>query len=299
VEDGDVEAVHRTRVASRRLREALPVLQLDPDLVDKLSRKLRKITRRLGKLRDLDVLADIVTELRAAGRYPEPPLARLAASISEQRSRAHVRHLTKSQIRGLHRVAHKLEKVARTLAGAPSEPTIRTARDSRRRTPDQRRSIRWAVQARIGRRATMLARTVREAGSVYLPERLHAVRIAIKKLRYAVELDAELAGVRATPALTELRRAQDVLGRLHDLQVLIDRTREEQASLSPPDLRVWRELDLLVGALEDDCRRLHGRYVHDSAALLARCSALAGRADDDGRAHAREAKVHAGIKGRR
>ena len=46
VEDGDVDALHRARVASRRLREVLPVLQLDSDVARKLNRRLRKITDR-------------------------------------------------------------------------------------------------------------------------------------------------------------------------------------------------------------------------------------------------------------
>ena len=111
---------------------------------------------------------------------------------------------------------------------------------------------------------------------MYLPERLHKVRIATKKLRYALELDAELAKVRSTPELRQLRKTQDLLGHLHDLQVLIDRTREEQASLTPPDVNVWRGLDGLIGTLEDQCRRLHGRYLHDTEALLQICSRLSG-----------------------
>ena len=106
---------------------------------------------------------------------------------------------------------------------------------------------------------------------MYLPERLHAVRIALKKMRYAVELSAEIAGQRSTPELRTLKRGQDILGRLHDLQVLIDRVRQLQASLTPPDIAVWRELDALVTSLENDCRRLHARYMRDRAALLAIC----------------------------
>jgi hypothetical protein len=70
-----------------------------------------------------------------------------------------------------------------------------------------------------------------------------------------------------------------VLGRLHDLQVLIDRTRETQASLMPPDLNAWRELHTLVVSLEEDCRRLHGRYLRDAPLLAALCARLGGRAD--------------------
>jgi len=46
VKDGDVDALHRTRVASRRLREVLPVLQLDPDVARKLNRPVKLVATR-------------------------------------------------------------------------------------------------------------------------------------------------------------------------------------------------------------------------------------------------------------
>src|SRR6266704_224163 len=59
---GDVTALHRTRGASRRLRELIPVLQLDHNVARKLGRRLRKITRRLGAIRELDVLLLLIDE---------------------------------------------------------------------------------------------------------------------------------------------------------------------------------------------------------------------------------------------
>ena len=55
---------------------------------------------------------------------------------------------------------------------------------------------------------------------------------------------------------------QDVLGRLHDLEVLAERVRQMLA-VSPPDLTLWRQLGSLVHMLEDDCRQWHARYMHD------------------------------------
>lgn len=72
----------------------------------------------------------------------------------------------------------------------------------------------------------------------------------------------------------QLKRGQDVLGKLHDLQMLLDRVRRIQASLDPPDLAVWRELDALVIAVEHACRRLHGRYVRQRGAIDALCDRL-------------------------
>jgi CHAD domain-containing protein len=113
---------------------------------------------------------------------------------------------------------------------------------------------------------------------VYLPQRLHLVRLGVKKLRYALELASELGESGTTDDLRRLRRAQATLGRLHDLQVLAARARDEQAALTPPSLAAWREMNRLVSALEDDCRRLHGRYMREAAPLGALCSRFTGDA---------------------
>jgi CHAD domain-containing protein len=281
LEEGDVSALHRTRVASRRLREVLPVLQLDPDATRKLSRRLRKITDRLGAVREFDVLLGLIDELKEAGRYPKAALARVAANLGDDRKHARARLMAKVPIDELRRVAAKLDKLGRGLQKDAAAGASGTTR----------RSWRWAIDARVARRASSLAAVISDAGAVYLAERLHDVRIAVKKLRYALELAVEAAPHRSSPDLKQLRRSQDVLGRLHDLQVLIDRTRDVQASLTPPDINAWRALDALVIALEDDSRRLHGRYMHDRDALLALCVRLSGRMAEGKDVRSQKAKV--------
>ena len=271
VEEGNANAVHRTRVASRRLREVLPVLQIDPDVSRKISRRLRKITDRLGTVREFDVLLGVLDGLEKVARYPKGALARIAAHVGQDRGRARRRLLEKVPIGDLRRVAAKLERVADKL-----EKGARTDESSSDSRVITRRSWRWAVDARIARRGSALSAAIADAGAVYLSERLHTVRVAVKKLRYALELAADADHVKSSPDLRQLRRAQDVLGRLHDLQVLIDRARDVQASLTPPDLNAWRELDVFVVALEEDCRRLHGRYMNEAAALTDLCSRLTG-----------------------
>ncbi len=71
LDEGDVRALHQTRVASRRLREILPVLQVDPEVASRLGRRLRKVTQRLGAVRELDVLSLLIEELSASGRYDQ------------------------------------------------------------------------------------------------------------------------------------------------------------------------------------------------------------------------------------
>ena len=64
---------------------------------------------------------------------------------------------------------------------------------------------------------------------------------------------------------------------MHDLQVLIDRVRDVQASIAPPQIAVWGELDALVIALDEDCRRLHARYMRSRDRLVALATGLSTR----------------------
>jgi CHAD domain-containing protein len=253
--DGDVRALHRTRVASRRLREILPVLELDPELARRLGRRLRKVTERLGAVRELDVLTLLIEELHDSGKYDSATLARLATAVAEERVRARERLFAKLPTGELRRIASKLSKVADDLHD--------------RRKPS--RGWQWAIEARLTHRATVLKHAMIEAGALYLPERLHAVRIAVKKLRYALEVSVDATGVPAASDLRALKRGQDVLGRLHDLQILIERLRHMQASIEPPDVTKWRNIDGLMAFLENDCRRLHARFMRHQPAVRAVC----------------------------
>jgi|KBSMisStaDraftv2_1062788.scaffolds.fasta_scaffold14127_5 CHAD domain-containing protein len=250
VEEGDVRALHQARVASRRLRELVPLLQLEHGTTRKLARRLRKVTGRLGTVRELDVLLLLIDELHVSGRRGGG-LGRVGVRVSKNRDRARKRLLARFPIAEMARMARKLDRIVAALQEAERASSKTAAR-----------SWRWAIDARVAKRAARLASAMSEAGALYLPERLHAVRIAGKKLRYAVELSSEAWGGRGGGVdLRVLKRSQELLGRMHDVQMLIDEVRQTQASLTPPSVTVWRDLDVLVASLEDDCRRLHARYV--------------------------------------
>jgi len=259
--EGDVRALHRTRVASRRLREILPVLQLKADVSSRLGRRLKRVTEELGRVRELDVLQRVVGELRDTGRYDAQALRRVGLALGAEQAEARDKLDQRLPMSELERIGRKLEKVGADLKG---------------RKPSK--GWRWAVEARVTRRAELLVRALDAAGSIYLQERLHDVRIALKKFRYALEISGEASGTKLASDVKTLKKTQDILGRLHDLQVLIDRVRQIQPAVTLPDLTTWRKMDGLVTALENDCRRLHAKFVHRQGQVRAVCERVA-RAD--------------------
>ena len=86
---GDETSVHLARVASRRLREALPVLgtRADATAVDRAGKRVRRITRALGPVRELDVTLSLLDELDAKGGAPQRALARVRKAVLEERQK--------------------------------------------------------------------------------------------------------------------------------------------------------------------------------------------------------------------
>jgi CHAD domain-containing protein len=256
-EQGDVQAIHQTRVATRRLREALPLVASGMR-GHKLERGVRRITRALGPVRELDVALLNLEEIEAEGGVPKPGIARLRQIIREERQALH------GQARRLlaHGPMEKLRKRTVAAARKGGGKAATAARDPKRLA---------SARERAARRATSLRAAIESAAGIYLPDRLHEVRIAVKKLRYAMEVANELSRSRATASLRTLKHAQDLLGRMHDLEILIARTRAIQGTPNGTSLRVSADLDRLVRRLETECRQLHGHYMASRRKLLAIC----------------------------
>lgn len=262
LESADSKSVHQARVASRRLRELLPVLQLESHTAVKLGRRLRGITQTLGPVREADVLLTLIAELEDRHEGTDSAaLAQVAAHVRSRRHRAAERATNKATIGEYRRLSKKLERAARFVEEGQTGT-------------HPGRGWQWALEARVARRAAALAASMKSAGAVYLPERLHAVRIALKKLRYAVELNEQAAARKRSPERRRLKRVQDMLGRLHDLQVLLDHVRQAHATAPNPDVTSRRQFDRLVRHLEDDCRRIHARYMRERPKLEALCQRL-------------------------
>jgi CHAD domain-containing protein len=94
------------------------------------------------------------------------------------------------------------------------------------------------------------------------------VRISTKKLRYALELAADVGVATALPMVRLLKRNQEILGRLNDLNVLKRHVAEVQATAPARRPDMTASLDVVGRALEAECRHLHARFLALSPALL-------------------------------
>jgi CHAD domain-containing protein len=74
--------------------------------------------------------------------------------------------------------------------------------------------------SRLRQRARVMIGAIDHVGVVYVPDALHAVRIAGKKLRYSLEIGHGAAGLAARVPLRELKGVQELLGGLHDRQMV-------------------------------------------------------------------------------
>jgi CHAD domain-containing protein len=257
---GDVDAVHQARVATRRLREALPLVARGRP-GKSLKKSVRTLTRALGPVRELDVALLNLDQLRTSGELPETAIARLRQFVSEERQRLGTEMVRRIEQYNLPKLHRKAIDAARR--GGPGK-----ARDPQRAL---------VATQRAARRASGLRAAMDNAAGIYLPDRLHEVRIAVKKLRYALEIARDLTGSRASARIRTLKRVQDLLGRMHDLEMLIARTRAIQSRAGAPNLKLSGDLDRLVRQLENECRRLHVRYMNERKALRAICEYVSAR----------------------
>ena len=256
VQAGDEISVHQARVASRRLRQALPLLgvRADADALDRAQKRVRRITRALGPVRELDVTLLLLQELAQRSAAPERAIDRVRVAVAEERQKRRRDMLDAIKPSKLDKLRKRLVKVA-----APRQRPVASG------------SALAEANAQTVRRAAELREAIERAGGIYLADRLHRVRVAAKKLRYALEIQRELTKSRSATQINRLKHQQDLLGRMHDLEILIDRAREVQSNLTPRDRRGMAELKSLVRVLEAECREGHATYVRERPALLKLC----------------------------
>lgn len=208
--EGSPEFVHQLRVALRRLRTLITVFAplLPPAFAEDWKTRLGDNARAFADARDLDVLCDeilspLVLDDELHSGSEATGVRTLAERVGVDRDRARVEAL-----RAIDPAAQGRQMIgfSAALHALPCDPgeNIGLA-DFARRELDR-------LLAKVKRRQAA-ARDCRRT-------HLHALRIALKRLRYAIEFFSPLLPRKATRNyLDDVVRAQNALGFVHDLDV--------------------------------------------------------------------------------
>jgi CHAD domain-containing protein len=206
--DADEETVHDTRVASRRFREALRLLSpaYERGALATWRKRGRSVTRVLGPVRDADVFIRAVSS--AGEGLDERGRRAVAFAIGHslgQRERDVALLQERLRTRGVSTDRRAFDRAVRRVSAGKeaSRPLVWFARR--------------AVAVRLDA-VSAAQRLARESGDA---SQYHALRIAYKRLRYAVEVVAPCYGGSFDDPHATLRDLQDALGEMHDAEVFV------------------------------------------------------------------------------
>jgi len=245
--DFSADPVHDLRVALRRCRSmADGMMAMDPDRNWKAMKKTgKKLFQRLGALRDVQIMMEWIEKLKLAGIGPSTPVAN--APVGRHPSAVSEPHVPE--------------------AFPPLDPAVALINILRSQESEQKREARAALEefdrkqwrhwsnslpSRAGRIRTgsvvfkhlALERwtTARELHTVALRNRSqvswHTLRIGIKRFRYIVEnfLPAEHHAWS-----NDLKHMQDLLGEVHDLDVLWATAQSHHIFANDAVRKTWHE----------------------------------------------------------
>ena len=241
-----IDAVHQARVATRRLKAALDLVE---PLVSNRSRRamirvLRRVRRRLGPVRDIDVMIGHLDELSPRPSDPSgetrPPSA--GAWLTEELEHDRLDAMDDARAdRTIARLPQKLRRWTK-LRGQVAEHAA--ALDALIRESLARQSADFATAA--GELAGGDATDIRGAESVDP----HVVRIAGKALRYTVEMAQAHGHPLPDHIAKSFKKMQDALGLWHDHVVLTERAMQVSAECMLAHHNLSLQRDVLELALQ-------------------------------------------------
>ncbi len=242
----DTEGVHQMRVSIRKLRSALKIFRrfIDPAHAEWINADLKWMGNCLGPARDWDVFLDETLPSMAALGIDGNAIDALRRAGAHQRSQAYdgVRNTLSGE-----RYAKMMMRLTAFLAlqswrapnqaDAPAKVTLS-------------RSLRKAAPGILRRSHRKLLKAGSNLAELDMDAR-HAVRIQIKRMRYAVDfLRGVFPGAEMEAFGSALRNLQDNFGKLNDVVVAVrltdalihpgdGATVDEQIQLAAGEVRGW------------------------------------------------------------
>jgi triphosphatase len=258
------EGVHQMRVAVRRLRSAISSLKkiLPQEDVQWVSEELRWLGGMLGPARNLDVFAAELLPAARTGLPDEPGWDALAATLDRLRAAAYdqIREaiLTRRYTATMLRLLRWFEVSGWRGHSVSDEPDAMTS------------PIGAIAPGVLDRRRRKVRQCGKGFGSL-APRERHKLRIAVKKLRYTVELFGGLFDNDGLERFVgRLKGLQSDLGYANDVRVAHEFVTELFARIEPrsPAAHAWVAVlevhDQMLAGRERKFRR-HRRRLNDAA----------------------------------
>lgn len=211
------DVVHDLRVALRRCRSVAAVMEeVDPNPAWPEMRKLgRKVFRQLGELRDTQVLEEWAKKLGQEEDVIRQRLLRVLGARENELREGALRVAARFDQKSWKKLERSLRRLARLV-------------------PPDRLAAECLALERLEGAKELHAQALRTEK----PKAWHALRIGVKRFRYSIE---SLLPARYEVWGDDLKRLQDLLGDVHDLDVLAA-TIEEGAAQEPEEVRAaWAE----------------------------------------------------------
>jgi CHAD domain-containing protein len=274
----DSEYIHRMRVASRRLRAALPLFKtcFPPKQYRYWMQEITKITRALGEARDTDVQITFLL------KYEKKRTGKLK-SRSNKTTETVPATAPATQYLG-----SKLQKKRTALQSKVLLALLELEKS--RVIEDMRNMFSNSLSGRHRALKKSLVYGISPVAALRIEKRLHAMlsyeqwipnpdavaehhatRIAAKKLRYTMEVYGQVYRRGLKKILTRVKKVQEILGDLHDCDVWIDQVTllllQERAILRSesttkrPDAATISSLILFLQERKKERTLLHRRFM--------------------------------------
>ena len=214
----DLEGVHSMRVASRRLRSALrdftPYVR--KQRVASVLKQLRSIAAALGEVRDQDVAIKALEQLES--RIPSHFAPALKQFIDTRRE---IRDAARQELISILE-DNQLKELETAFTARVAEATA--LREAKSAGTEVRSQISFRLMSRsiILDRLRELEKLSQGLFSPFDIDTLHEMRIAAKRLRYAIELFQQCWGHGISTYAKRVARIQTALGEVHDCDVWIE-----------------------------------------------------------------------------
>jgi CHAD domain-containing protein len=212
----DLEFVHRARVASRRLRQALAVFDdcFPGDRVGFWEKEIRRLGRGLGAARDKDVQIQWVSDVlaRLEDRACVLGVARVLVRCQRKRERRQPEVLRRLRQLLAGRALHEMLAATKKLTSAAD------GKEAAEKSPVVFERAEWHISQRV--------KDLRAFEPCLADpddhQQHHAMRIAAKRLRYTMEFFKPVYDGGLDRVIEAIKQVQSLLGDVHDCDVWVD-----------------------------------------------------------------------------